>query len=333
MLHRGVLGGFDASRPPETGRQRLGAMLEKRRVMIAIGAALALFIGLSLGLLGGGGSILTVPILVYVVKLPAHEAIATSLLVVGTTSAAAVISHARAGRVMWRTGVVFGVAGMVGAFGAGRFAKLIPASVLLGLFGAMMLVTAVAMLRGRKKTAGAPAGERRELPLGKVLAEGLIVGAVTGLVGAGGGFLVVPALVLLGGLSMEVAVGTSLVVITLKSFAGFLGYLGSTPVQWDVAGYVTAAAVVGSFLGGRLAGRFAPEVLRQGFAWFVVAMATFILGQEIPRALDVEPPMLWVLAGTALGVGVVAGLGQLLRHLGVVGRDEPPAVTVGHGST
>ena len=286
--------------------------------MLVLGVALAVLVGVALGLLGGGGSILTVPILVYVVKLPAHEAIATSLLVVGTTSAAAVVSHARAGRVMWRTGVMFGVAGMAGAFVAGRFAKLIPASILLGLFGAMMLVTAVAMLRGRKKAAAAPTGERRELPVGKVLAEGLVVGAVTGLVGAGGGFLVVPALVLLGGLSMEVAVGTSLVVITLKSFAGFLGYLGSTNVQWDVAGYVTAAAVVGSFLGGRLAGRFAPDVLRQGFAWFVVAMAIFILGQQVPELLGAP-------VGVALPYALVAGLLVLAGGLGWTARAQARA--------
>lgn len=282
--------------------------------MLVLGVALAVLVGVALGLLGGGGSILTVPILVYVVKLPAHEAIATSLLVVGTTSAAAVVSHARAGRVMWRTGLVFGVAGMAGAFVAGRFAKLIPASVLLGLFGAMMLVTAVAMLRGRKKT-GRPTGERRELPLGKVLIEGLVVGAVTGLVGAGGGFLVVPALVLLGGLSMEVAVGTSLVVITLKSFAGFAGYLGSTTVQWDVAAYVTAAAVVGSVLGGRLAGRFAPDTLRQGFAWFVVAMAIFILGQQVPELLGAP-------AGSALDYALASALAVLAFGLAWTARAQ-----------
>jgi uncharacterized membrane protein YfcA len=280
--------------------------------MLVLGVALAVLVGVALGLLGGGGSILTVSILVYVVKLPAHEAIATSLLVVGTTSAAAVVSHARAGRVRWRTGVMFGVAGMVGAFVAGRFAKLVPASILLGLFGAMMLVTAVAMLRGRKPIIR-PTGEHRELPLSKVLAQGLAVGALTGLVGAGGGFLVVPALVLLGGLSMEVAVGTSLVVITLNSFAGFLGYLGSTAVQWDVAGYVTTAAVVGSVLGGRLAGRFAPEVLRQGFAWFVVAMAIFILGQQVPELLGAP-------AGIALPYALVAALVVLAGGLGWTAR-------------
>ncbi len=307
--------------------------------MIAIAAALALFIGLSLGLLGGGGSILTLPILRYVLGMEAHDAIAVSLLVVGTTSAAAMIPHARKGRVRWRTGIVFGLAGMVGAFGAGRVAHFIPSSVLLGLFGLMMMVTALAMMRGRKAPEGAAAegsaqSAPRELPIAKVIGEGLVVGAVTGLVGAGGGFLVVPALVLLGGLSMEVAVGTSLVVIAMKSFAGFAGYLGHAHIDWTVAGVVTASAVVGSVVGGALASKVSPDGLRKGFAWFVVAMAFFILGQEIPRALDVEPPMLWVLAGTALGVGVVAGLAQLVRHLSPApARVEAPAVTVGHGPT
>lgn len=316
--------------------------------MIAIAAVLALFIGLALGLLGGGGSILTLPILRYVLGMEAHDAIAVSLLVVGTTSTAAMIPHARRGRVRWRTGIVFGLAGMVGAFGAGRVAHYIPSSVLLGLFGVMMMVTALAMMRGRKTspasgsgptsappTAAPPTGANQEdLPIAKVVGEGLVVGAVTGLVGAGGGFLVVPALVLLGGLSMDVAVGTSLVVIAMKSFAGFAGYLGHAHIDWTIAGVVSASAVVGSLGGGALASKVSPEGLRKGFAWFVVAMAFFILGQEIPRALDIEPPMVWVLAGTALGVALVAVLAQLLRHFGRVARDEPTAsATVGHDPT
>ncbi|MBN8609959.1 MAG: sulfite exporter TauE/SafE family protein [Deltaproteobacteria bacterium] len=315
-------------------------------LVIAIAAALALFIGLALGLLGGGGSILTLPILRYVLGMEAHDAIAVSLLVVGTTSTAAMIPHARRGRVRWRTGIVFGLAGMVGAFGAGRVAHYIPSSVLLGLFGLMMMVTALAMMRGRKVAPASASGPAPatdapparasdgDLPIAKVLGEGLVVGAVTGLVGAGGGFLVVPALVLLGGLSMEVAVGTSLVVIAMKSFAGFAGYLGHAHIDWTIAGVVSASAVVGSLGGGALASKVSPDGLRKGFAWFVVAMAFFILGQEIPRALDVEPPMVWVLAGTALGVALVAGLAQLLRHFGRAGRDEPTAsATVGHGPT
>jgi hypothetical protein len=277
--------------------------------------------------------------------MEAHDAIAVSLLVVGTTSTAAMIPHARRGRVRWRTGIVFGLAGMVGAFGAGRVAHYIPSSVLLGLFGLMMMVTALAMMRGRKApAAGAtsstpaplapPAREDEDLPIAKVLGEGLVVGAVTGLVGAGGGFLVVPALVLLAGLSMDVAVGTSLVVIAMKSFAGFAGYLGHVHIDWTIAGVVSASAVVGSLGGGALASRVSPDGLRKSFAWFVVAMAFFIFGQEIPRALEVEPPMVWVLAGTALGVALVAAITQLLRHFGLVARDEPTAsATVGHGST
>lgn len=290
--------------------------------MIVVAVLLALLIGVSLGLLGGGGSILTVPILRYVLGMEAHDAIAVSLLVVGTTSAAAVVSHARKGKVRWRTGIVFGLAGMIGAFGAGRVAHLVPASVLLGLFGLMMFVTAVAMMRGRK-TGAAPTPEKHELPIAKVLGEGLVVGAVTGLVGAGGGFLVVPALVLLGGLPMDVAVATSLVVIAMKSFAGFAGYLGHVEIDWQVAGMVTASAVVGSVAGGALATRVSPDRLRKGFAWFVVAMAFFILGQEVPRALGYEPAMLWVLLGTASGVALVAAAAAALRQPSV--PDVAPA--------
>jgi uncharacterized membrane protein YfcA len=283
--------------------------------MLPIAVALSVVIGISLGLLGGGGSILTLPILRYVLHMEAHDAIALSLLVVGTTSAAAVVSHARAGRVRWRTGLIFGLAGMVGAFGAGRVAHFFPATVLLGLFGVMMIITAVAMLRGRSPTVEASAPPR-ELPVGKVLAEGLVVGAITGLVGAGGGFLVVPALVLLGGLPMDIAVGTSLLVITMKSFAGFAGYLEHAEIDWGIAMYITAAAVVGSVIGGALASRISPDKLRKGFAWFVVAMAFFILGQEAPRALGFEPSMLWVLTGTGAGVGLVAGIAALVARAG-----------------
>lgn len=270
--------------------------------MLVVGVLAALLIGISLGLLGGGGSILTVPILLYVFHLPPRVAIATSLLVVGSTSAAALVPHARAGRVRWKTGASFGAASMVGAYLAGRVAKYIPASALLLLFGAMMLVTAVAMMRGRKGDAGASA-EPAELPVFKVLAEGLAVGGVTGLVGAGGGFLVVPALVLLGGLPMGVAVGTSLMVITMKSFAGFAGYLSSVDVPWGIAGSVVAAAVVGSVIGGRLVSLVPADKLRRGFAWFVVVMAIFILGQEVPKLFGLHVTIAthwpWLLAAMA----------------------------------
>ena len=191
--------------------------------MLVLGVLLSVLIGVSLGLLGGGGSILTVPTIHYVFGVETHAAIASSLAVVGITSVAALVPHARARRVQWRTGLIFGVASMAGAYSAGRVAKHLPAAALLVAFGAMMLVTAIAMLRKRAPASGGVARGGKRAPLPLIIVEGLVVGAVTGLVGAGGGFLVVPALVLLGGLGMAEAVGTSLLVIAMKSFAAFAG--------------------------------------------------------------------------------------------------------------
>lgn len=246
--------------------------------MIPLTLALAVLVGVSLGLLGGGGSILTVPLLVYVAGQDPKAAIATSLLVVGVTSAAGALTHARAGRVQWRTGLIFGAAGMVGAYGGGRLAEFIPGTWLLLAFATIMAVTAIAMLRGRREPAHDPDHQMR---VGRIVLDGVVVGVVTGLVGAGGGFLVVPALALLGGLPMSIAVGTSLVVIAMKSGAGLLGYLASTSVDWALAGGVTAMAVVGSVIGGRLADRVPEDKLRKGFGWFVAVMAAVMLVQEI----------------------------------------------------
>lgn len=240
---------------------------------------LSILIGLSLGLLGGGGSILTVPILTYVAGLDPKEAIAASLFVVGVTSAVSAINHARNRRVKWRTGVIFGAAGMAGAFGGGLIGGHIPSVVLMVAFALMMIATSIAMIRGRKGSAGEV--KDRDLPLGRVILDGLVVGVITGLVGAGGGFLVVPALALLGGLSMPVAVGTSLVVITMKSFAGLAGYLTSVELDWALVGAVTVAAILGSLLGSRLAGRIPEALLRKGFGVFVLVMGVFVLIQEL----------------------------------------------------
>jgi uncharacterized membrane protein YfcA len=265
--------------------------------------ALSVVIGLSLGVLGGGGSILTVPILVYVAGFEAKEAIAASLFVVGVTSAVSVFSHARGGRVMWRTGLIFGAAGMAGAFVGGLLGGHIPGQILLIAFAVMMVATSVAMLRGRKKKnddGGAPV--KHELPLGRVLLDGAVVGLVTGLVGAGGGFLVVPALALLGGLPMSVAVGTSLVVIAMKSFAGLAGYLTTVQLDWGVTLGVTVAAIVGTLAGSTLAGRIPEAALRKAFGWFVLAMGTFVLIQQAPA------DMRWfIAAGVAALMAVTAG--------------------------
>jgi uncharacterized protein len=281
---------------------------------------LSVLIGVTLGLLGGGGSILTVPILVYVAGQDAKTAIATSLLVVGVTSAAGMISHARAGRVRWRTGLLFGAAGMVGAYGGGRVAEFIPGTALLVAFGIMMVVTSVAMLRGRRDVT--PEHPSEDLPVGRILLEGAVVGAVTGLVGAGGGFLVVPALVLLGGLPMATAVGTSLLVIAMKSGAGLLGYLASTPIDWQLAGLVTAAAVVGSVAGGRLAGRIPEAQLRRAFGWFVLTMAVFVLVQELPDAVRsalLGSPATWA------ALVIVAAVAAVLRRRRARALDVGPA--------
>jgi len=264
----------------------------------------AVAIGVTLGLFGGGGSILTVPLLVYLAGMPAKPAIATSLFVVGVTSLAGLAGHARAGRIRWRTGLIFGLAGMAGAYGGGLLGPHLPAPLLLAAFAVMMLATAVAMIRGRRTPH--PARRRDgELPLAHVLAEGAAVGLVTGLVGAGGGFLVVPALVLLGGMPMPAAVATSLVVIALKSFAGLAGYLHAVAIDWPVALPVTAAAVAGAVAGGRLAARVRAERLRRAFGWFVLAMGVVVLAGQAPPGLAAALP------GTGWGIAALAAAGVL----------------------
>lgn len=286
--------------------------------MFVLGVCLAVLIGVTLGLLGGGGSILTVPILLYVFRLPPEQAIASSLLVVGTTSAVALIPHARASRVRWRTGALFGAASMAGAYAGGQVSSRLPPAVLVLAFGVMMLVTAGAMMRGRRAVAASAASEADALPLGRIATQGAFVGAVTGLVGAGGGFLVVPALLLLGRLPMTAAVGTSLLVIAMNSAAGLAGHLAHTRLPWGVALPVAAAAVLGSVVGSRLSGRIAPDTLRRGFAWFVVVMAVFVLGQEVPKLFGFTVSLAhhwpWLLAAMCTPPAVAAASAHLHPH-------------------
>lgn len=291
---------------------------------LALTLALSVLIGVSLGLLGGGGSILTVPILVYVAGQDPKVAIATSLLVVGVTAAAGAVSHARAGRVQWRTGLVFGGAAMVGAYAGGRLAAFVPGDWLMVAFGIMMAVTAVAMLRGPDHADLAPADHR--LAVGRAIGHGLAVGAVTGLVGAGGGFLVVPALVLLGGLPMATAVGTSLVVIAMKSAAGLAGYLATVQLDWGLALGVTIAAVLGTLVGNALVSRVPQDGLRRGFGWFVVAMALVVLGEELDAIVGGIVPG-GAVTVIAVGVGVVAAVAvvDLRRHTTAPARSADPA--------
>jgi uncharacterized membrane protein YfcA len=245
--------------------------------MVILALVLAVGIGVSLGLLGGGGSILTLPILVYVLGMEAKQAIATSLLVVGVTSAAAMVPHARAGRVNARIGLAFGASSMSGAFVGGRLAHFLPSGVLLLSFSVLMLVTGLAMLRGRAASA-ALTGTR---PWGRILLVGAGIGLLTGVIGAGGGFVIVPALALLCGLSMPEAIATSLLVIALNSFAGFAGTLGNVTIDVELAALVTLAAVVGSIGGAFAAGRVPETMLRRAFAWLVLVMAAFMLWRQM----------------------------------------------------
>ncbi len=278
--------------------------------MSSIGLALSLLIGVTLGFFGGGGSILTVPLLVYVFGLEPKEAIASSLLVVGAASISGAVLHWRAGNVVLRTGLIFGSAGMTGAYLGGRAAAFIDGTLLLLLFAAMMIVTAAAMWQGRRTPQHAGLSERAT---GRLILQGLAVGCFTGLVGAGGGFLIVPALVLWAGLPMRAAVGTSLLIIVLNTLAGFSGYLGHVHVDYALVGAITVAAIAGSFVGSRLARRTDPEALRRGFAGFVAVMAAVILVREadawvttaraaLPSSL---PQMAFALL--ILAIGVAAG--------------------------
>lgn len=244
----------------------------------------AAVIGLLLGLLGGGGSVLTVPVLVYWVGMEPRTAMATSLVLVLATSLTAIISHARAGRVCWKTGGLFGTSGMLGAYLGGRLAAFIPGGVLLLIFAAIMLGTAIAMLRRRSL-----GGEDRQisgfcprrLPLWAVLFDGFGVGAIAGLVGAGGGFLVVPALTLLGGLPMYAAIGTSLMVVAMQSSAALAGYITHITLDLHLTVLITLAAVSGSLFGGLFANRISQSHLRRGFGVFVLLVASYLLYREL----------------------------------------------------
>ncbi|KQX51012.1 MULTISPECIES: sulfite exporter TauE/SafE family protein [unclassified Streptomyces] len=287
--------------------------------MTALVVAASLLIGVSLGVLGGGGSILTVPILVYLAGQDTKEAIATSLFVVGVTSLAALVPHARAHRVRWRTGLLFGAFSMAGAYGGGRLAEYVPGTVLLVSFALMMLATAFAMLRKPRDGAKKARPAHSDLPLKHIAVEGLVVGAVTGLVGSGGGFLVVPALAILGGLPMGIAVGTSLLVIAMKSFAGLAGHLSGVTIDWNIALIVTVAAVAGSLVGARLAGRIPQDALRKAFGWFVVVMGVFVLAQQLDPAVWTAPAT-WAVLGAGAIIALAARLRK--RSQGVSGGDR-----------
>jgi uncharacterized protein len=246
-----------------------------------LAAALLLsgLIGVSLGLLGGGGSILAVPVLVYVARVDVHEAIGMSLAIVGATSLAGALFHARRGRVAYRAALLFGGAGMAGAPLGAQLTHRVAPPLLLLLFAALMLVVAALMLRGRG-FAG-PRSTAATARLGAVLATGFGVGLLTGFLGVGGGFLIVPALTLLTGLPMHEAVATSLLVIALNSAAGVVGHLGRGGMPLGPTAAFTAVATLGALCGERLAGRLDPLRLRRAFGLFVLAVGLLLAARNL----------------------------------------------------
>lgn len=246
---------------------------------------LGLVIGMLLGLLGGGGSILAVPALVYGTGVPLSAAIPTSLLVVGVSSATAVLPRLRSNEVRWRIAGVFGTAGAAAAFAGAAVNRLLdPRLVLLG-FAALMVAAGVRMLREQPTAGGDCAlpggGVNWRACLPKAIAAGVVVGFLTGLFGVGGGFLIVPALVLLLGLPMTAAVGTSLLVIVINSVAGFAAHAGDASLDYGITVSFTLAAVLGSLGAARLGHRLDPARLRRWFAYLVFAVAAFVVAQAL----------------------------------------------------
>ncbi|WP_367155346.1 sulfite exporter TauE/SafE family protein [Methylomonas sp. HYX-M1] len=281
---------------------------------------LSLVIGLLLGLLGGGGSILTVPMLVYLLGVPAKTAITTSFVVVGLSSIIALIPHARRHSVCWKSGLFFGLSGMVGAFGGGRLAGLFSADWLMTLFGLICIATGIMMLRGKKaersasKAAAIVSVCPLTVPYRRVLFDGLLVGGLTGMIGVGGGFLIVPALALWVGLPMHGAIGTSLLVIIMNALAGLAGYSQHAELDLDLTIIVSAGALVGSALGAGISGFINEAKLRRAFGVTVVAIGVYVLTQSVSEDLIASSEVWLENIGHSIGlVFGLAGLAILIR--------------------
>jgi uncharacterized membrane protein YfcA len=241
------------------------------------GFSFAILIGISLGLLGGGGSILTVPIFVYVMGWEPKVAIAASLAVVGLTSLVGVLPHHRQGNLNFRVAVIFGAVAMFGTYLGARLAIFFSGTAQLILFSFVMAVAAFFMLKPKKSKEASQSNLNKKYSYVLLSVEGLAVGVLTGLVGVGGGFMIVPALVLLAHLPMKLAVGTSLLIIAFKSFAGFVGYLGQVQVPWKELGLFTVFSVIGIFIGSALVKKVPAESLKKIFGIFLILMSLFIL--------------------------------------------------------
>lgn len=250
-----------------------------------IGYLLAVCIGISLGLVGSGGSILAAPVLIYVMGTPPKSAFAMTLVIVGIVSLIGVIPHWRQGNVNLKTAALFAPPAMVGAYVGARIASLpiVHPSVQLITFGILMLLASGSMIRKgihdkhKIKQADSNVSTPHTHAWGMIAIEGLGVGILTGFVGIGGGFLVIPALVLLGGTPMKEAIGTSLIILALKAITGFAGYFGHVPIDWQLLVSFTIAAGFGTVIGAYLTRSIEAKQLEKGFGYFVLAVAIFIL--------------------------------------------------------
>ncbi|MBF0166672.1 MAG: sulfite exporter TauE/SafE family protein [Alphaproteobacteria bacterium] len=248
--------------------------------------------GLMLGLFGSGGSIITLPALLYLLDIPTKPAIAMSLGIVAVTAAMAAITHWRRGNINMPVAAVFGLFGVAGTYGGAKLGVMMPDLVQLLLFAVIMLAAAWRMFKPGQPEQAMDAMFRIDcsgtaslvcfdyMRVGHVAMHGIVVGVLTGMVGVGGGFLIVPALVLLSGLPMKQATGTSLVIVSAKSLAGFVGYAGTIAIDYNLMVIFTAVAIAGSFAGTAVSKRLPAEKLKKGFAFFLVVVAGYIVIKE-----------------------------------------------------
>ena len=258
--------------------------------MEIVGYIASLFIGVSLGLIGGGGSILTVPVLVYLFAISPTLAISYSLFIVGFTSLVGAYNNYRKGFVDFKTVLLFGASSITTVFVARKF--IIPflpdvffsigsfqvthSLFVMVMFAILMVAASVSMIRSKKMEAEEKTNPSRIV----LMVYGVLIGIVTGFLGAGGGFLLIPALVLLMKLPMKKAIGTSLLIIALNSLIGFLGDIGRHPIDWKFVSIVSAIAIAGIFIGGYFNQKIDSKKLKKGFGWFVLVMGIYILIKE-----------------------------------------------------
>ena len=261
--------------------------------METAGYIASLFIGVSLGLIGGGGSILTVPVLVYLFGISPALGISYSLFVVGFTSLIGAVNNYRKGFVNFKVAFIFGAASITTVFTTRKF--IIPhvsnvvveigsfqvtySLLVMVLFAVLMLAASISMLRNKKAVTDEKNTPKKQI--GLLLFYGILIGFVTGFLGAGGGFLLIPSLVILMKLPMRQAIGTSLVIISMNSLIGFVGDIGRYPIDWKFLLTITSIAIAGVFIGGIFNDKVNAEKLKKGFGWFVLVMGIYILVKEI----------------------------------------------------